>query len=176
MTLYKRYVALTIVDDKAAIDVGEPDFPIAITAAKRNRKGIEVLDNPNFAGDHDFHRLKITASVFDVVNIPDNPSESFYTGQVYVGIKDAVFEPSTALRYLCEQFKVLEMEGLSERAIHALRSDGGPEHRVRNGSVQVALICYFLESKCDLVIGLNTCPTQSWTSPAERVMPVLNLG
>ena len=136
---------------------------------------MEVLDNPNFAGDHDIHHFKITASVFDVVNIPDNPSESFYTGQVYVGIKDAVFEPSTALRYLCEQFKVLEMEGLSERSIHAFRSDGGPEHRVRNGSVQVALICYFFESKCDLVIGLSTCPTQSWTSPAERVMPVLNL-
>ena len=72
-------------------------------------------------------------------------------------------------------YKVLEMEGLSECAIHAFRIGGGPEHRVRNGSIQVALICYFLESKCDLVIGLNTCPTQSWTSPAERVMPVLNL-
>ena len=94
---------------------------------------------------------------------------------MYVGIKDAVFEPSTALRYLCEQFKVFEMEGLSECAIHAFRSDGGPGNRVRNSSIQVALICYFLESKCDLVIGLNTCPTQSWTSPAERVMPVLNL-
>ena len=75
--MYKRYVALTIVDEKAAIDVGEPDFPI--TAAKQNRKGLEVLDNPNYAGDHDFHRFKITAYVFDVVNIPDNPSESFYT-------------------------------------------------------------------------------------------------
>ena len=75
---------------------------------------MEVLDNPNFAGDHDIHHFKITASVFDVVNIciRDNPRESFYTGQVYVGIKDAVFEPSQALRYFCEQFKILEMEGL----------------------------------------------------------------
>ena len=94
---------------------------------------------------------------------------------MYVGIKDAIFEPSNALRCACEQIKVLEMEGLVNRAIQMDLADGGPEHRLRNGSVQISKIAYFCETKPDIYVAMNTCPGHSWRSPAERVMPVLNI-
>ena len=42
-------------------------------------------------------------------------------------------------------------------------------------SVQVALLCLFLRVNCDILIAVSTCPYQSWTNPAERVMSVINL-
>ena len=70
---------------------------------------------------------------------------------------------------------VLRANGSINRAIHYNQADGGPEHRVRNGSVKVANICIFCETQCDMLAVMNTCPYQSFTSPAERVMPVLNV-
>ena len=75
-----------------------------------------MVDNPNYAGDHDFHRFKVTPSVFDIVDIPSDPDGSFYQGKVYVAIKDAVFEPSSALRYACEHVMVLRANGNINKA------------------------------------------------------------
>ena len=88
--------------------------------------------------------------MFDIVNIPSDPDGSFYQGKVYVAIKDAVFEPSSALRYACEHVMVLRANGSINKAIHYNQADGGPEHRVRNGSVKVANICIFCETQCDM--------------------------
>ena len=90
--LYRAYCNLMLGDDKASVNIGEPEFPI--TAVPRNRTTIQCIGNTNQAGDHDFHRFKLTPSVFSVVQIPDAPAETFYKGQVYIGIKDAVFEAS----------------------------------------------------------------------------------
>lgn len=44
------------------------------------------------------------------------------------------------------------------------------------GSVQVtALIALFVRMNFDMLIAIRTCPNQSWTNPAERVMSILNL-
>ena len=42
-------------------------------------------------------------------------------------------------------------------------------------SVQLSLLCLFLELDLDLLIAVRTCPTQSWVNPAERCMYLLNL-
>ena len=54
-------------------------------------------------------------------------------------------------------------------------SDGGPDHRVTFGSVQVAFITLFRALDLDMLICVRTCPYQSWTNVAERVMSTLNL-
>ena len=49
--------------------------------------------SPNFAA---------IPSVALLVNIPEQVSDSWYTGRVFVGVKDAVFEPSSPLRHAKE--------------------------------------------------------------------------
>ena len=56
-----------------------------------------------------------------------------------------------------------------------LYTDGGPDHRLTYGSVQVFLLCLFIRFNLDLLIAVRTAPGNSWTNLAKRVMPVLNL-
>ena len=109
--MYCDVATCVIADDKTGVDIGEPNFPI--TAMKRNLRGIQEVDNPNYAGDHDFHQFKLTPYVFDIIDIPNDSNGSFYKGKLFVGIKDAVFEASSALRYACEDAKVIVKAGLN---------------------------------------------------------------
>ena len=54
--------------------------------------------------------VNITHSVDLVCEIPDSPSDSFYSGQIYVSLKDSVFGGSDALRHVVELLDVLELE------------------------------------------------------------------
>ena len=55
-----------------------------------------------------------------------------------------------------------------------LVSDGGSDHQVTFGSVQVANICMFQPLDLDMLVCVRTCPYQSWQNIAERVMSTLN--
>ena len=54
-------------------------------------------------------------------------------------------------------------------------SDGGPDHRLTYLSVKVAMIALFKSLDLDMLIAIRTCPYQSWSNLAERVMSTLNL-
>ena len=56
-----------------------------------------------------------------------------------------------------------------------LVTNGGGDHNVSHASVQVALICLFFYLDLDMLVAMRTCPTQSWTNIAERVMSILNI-
>ncbi len=43
-------------------------------------------------------------------------------------------------------------------------------------SVQIALLCVFIQLDLDMLVAVRTCPYQSWQNIAERVMSTLNLG
>ena len=119
---------------------------------------------------------KLTPSIWIFVKIPDHPNDSFCRGKMFLSVKDSVFEPSTALRYTTEQYKIATSEYKHTSPVQLILADGGSEHRNRNGSVKIALICYFLECDCDFLASLNTCPYNSWVNPAERGMPILKIG
>ena len=53
-------------------------------------------------------------------------------------------------------------------------SDGGPDHRV-TFAVQVSCLTLFRALDLDMLICDRTCPYQSWTNIAERIMSTLNL-
>ena len=131
--MYREYTCATFADDKAGVDVGEPDFPISIL--KQQRRGIQLVENPNVAADHDFHRFKLTPSVWIVVSIPESVGDSFYTGEMHVCVKDAVFKPSTAMRYLAEQAKIAKSTGKVDCPVHMGVGDGGSEHTTQNVSM-----------------------------------------
>ena len=47
--MYKEHLVLAIVDDKAAIDIGEENRPI--TAVQQNRKGMQEVNHSNSVVD-----------------------------------------------------------------------------------------------------------------------------
>ena len=171
--MYREYFNLMFVDDKAGVNIGEPEF--SISTLPRNKKGIVAFGVENFAGDHDFHRFKVTLSVLSVVTIPEHQNNSFYFGQVYIAIKGTVFQPSSSIRYVAEQYAIMVQEAVQANPIQAVLADGGPEHKVRNGSVKLAHICLFLKTGADLSIMLNTAPNNSWANPVERTHSTLNI-
>ena len=46
------------------------------------------------ASDPNFHVASVTPSVNLICSICNEPLESFYGGQVYVGLKNSIFQPS----------------------------------------------------------------------------------
>ena len=78
-------------DDKSSFKIGDPGDALAVV---ERSKGAWDGKRPVQASQHDFATFKGNPSVWLVTDIPDDPSESFYRGQVYVSVKDAVFEPS----------------------------------------------------------------------------------
>ena len=124
-------------------------------------------------GDHDFTKFSLVPSVTLVNDIPDDVSKSWYTGRVFVSLKDAALEPSSPLRHITELEHILVDE---ERKVLLLYSDGGPDHRVTYLSVQVSLIALFIKHNLDYLCAARTAPCHSWRNPVERIMSVLNLG
>jgi len=54
-------------------------------------------------------------------------------------------------------------------------TDGGPDHRLTFVSVKFSYLALFLYLNLDMLVAVRTCPYQSWSNLAERVMSTLNL-
>ena len=104
---YREISSFVCIDDKHCIKVGEPGFPVA--AAERGRQVIVSSHTAFVVGDHDFTKFKITPSVILLVNIPDSIEKSWYTGEVFVGLKEAVYEPSSPIRMLLSFINVFQL-------------------------------------------------------------------
>jgi hypothetical protein len=136
-----------------------------------------VSEKETFAvGDHDFTKFSIIPSVVLDVEIPDKFEGSWYTGQVFVGLKDAVFQSSSPLRHATKLHTLL-LQRVAARTILFIYSDGGPDHRLTYISVQLSLIALFLNLNLDFLVACRTAPNHSWKNPVERgVMSLLNIG
>ena len=176
---FRENCLMICLDDKATVPVGEPGKPQA-TGVRGHNRSLAPLDGPVLSAmDHDFHLAGIIPSVAFVLDIPDNPADSFFNGRVFVTCKDKIFEHSSPFRHGAELGRILEnhlcAEGVLKQKMLLLYTDGGPDHRVTYGSVQVSLICMFIQFDLDILIAVRTAPGNSWTNLAETVMPVLNL-
>ena len=129
-------------------------------------------------GDHDAGSSRDNAvpTVTLISDIPDDASESFYQGQVYVAVKSSIMQPSTIVRAHCELSKLLLSQKLENQTVGIMLTDGGPEHNIVFASVQIALILLWRFVKFDILVVCRSCPQNSWTNEVERVMSVLNLG
>ena len=160
-------------DDKHRIKIGEPGFPVA--AAERGRRVIVSLDKEFSVGDHDFTKFSLIPSVSLINEIPSSIEGSWYSGEVHVGLKDAVFEPSSPLRHTTELHSLL-ITRLQSKSVLFLYSDGGPDHRLTYISVQLSLIALFLNLDLDFLCAGRTASYHSWRNPVERIMSIVNLG
>lgn len=150
--------------------IGEPGYPVA--AAERGRQVIVSNTDTFVVGDHDYTRFSIIPSVALEVEIPDAFEGSWYTGQVFVGLKDAVYQASSPLRHATELHSKL-ITRIGSKTILFLFSDGGPDHQLTYVSVQLSLI---VNLNLDCLVACRTAPNHSWKNPVERIMSILNLG
>uniref|UniRef100_U9U2U0 Uncharacterized protein n=1 Tax=Rhizophagus irregularis (strain DAOM 181602 / DAOM 197198 / MUCL 43194) TaxID=747089 RepID=U9U2U0_RHIID len=159
--------------DKHKVPIGEG---VATSTGVRNKKSMVLKEANLVACDYDFTKLSLTPSVIFICKVPLSIEESFYDGQVFVSYKDTIFQPSTVIRHTTEFFNVISAYyPQTIPPILCIYTDGGPDHRVTYGSVQISLICLFLCEDFDMLIALRTALHQSWTNPAERIMSILNL-
>ena len=70
--------------------------------------------------DHDFTKCGMIPSVTLFCDVPSTIEESFYTGQVYVGLKDPIFEPSSALRHAAELHGIIARRNLNHPVLRVL--------------------------------------------------------
>ena len=122
--LMRKYSSFFCLDDKHRIKVGEPNFPVAAT--ERGRKVLTVAGSQFLVGDHDFTTFSLIPSVILHIDIPDNISGSWYTGQVHIGLKDGALEASSPTHHMTELLSIVELETMS-KPILFLYSDGGPD-------------------------------------------------
>ena len=114
---FKSHSNFVCLDDKHRAKVGEPGFPVAAV-----ERGVG-LDSSMQVGDHDFTHFSITPSVCFILQIPDVVEESWYRGQVLVGIKESASSP---LRHSTELSNILISKHLDTEPILFLYTDGGP--------------------------------------------------
>lgn len=120
-------------------------------------------------------KFSLIPSVSLFVKIPSSIDDSWYDGDVHIGLKDAVYEPSSPLRHATELYSLL-ITRLGTKSVIFLYTDGGPDHRLTYISVQLSLIALFLNLDLDFLCAGRTPPYHSWRNPVERIMSIVNLG
>ena len=169
--MFREYSTFHCMDDKHRVQVGEPGYPVA--AAERGRRVLVRRDESFEVGDHDFTKFSIVPSVSLSVDIPEDIAGSWYSGQVHIGFKEGVFEPSSPHRHMTELYQMVKD---NDKPVMFIYSDGGPDHRLTYLSVQLSIIALYLKLNLDFICAARTAPCHSWRNPAERVMSIVNLG
>lgn len=96
-------VTKIIVDDKAAVPVGEPDLPVCSNVRKMHASLIALQDTSKpYALDHDFHRANICPSMALVIKTPESVTQSWRHGRLLCSIKESATQVSTAMRHAVE--------------------------------------------------------------------------
>ena len=97
---FREHSHMFCLDDKHRMKIGEPGFPVA--AAERGRRVMVKVGSSFDVADHDFTKFSMIPSVVLMNNIPQDITESWYRGKVYVSLKDAAFESSSPIRHMTE--------------------------------------------------------------------------
>ena len=100
-----EYTGFVCLDDKHKIKVGEPGYPLA--AAECGRRVMVSATKAFEVEDHDFSKVSVIPSVSLLIDIPTEISDSWYSGQVTVCLKESAFQPSSPLRHVCKLYKIL---------------------------------------------------------------------
>ena len=166
--LMREYSVFLSTDDKHKVKVGETDKPVAST--ERGRQFIVPVGSQSLA----FTKLSIIPSVVLQTEIPEEFSGLWYDGQVMVMLKRA-FEPSSPARHSTEMATIINQE-VPHHPILLIYSDGGPDHRLTNLSVKLALIGLYLKLDLDYLCAARTAPYHSYRNPVEQIMSIINLG
>jgi hypothetical protein len=185
-------------DDKSKVPVGEPGRRVASGVRPRGHGRIVSTGDSQAdlaAMDHDQYKANATPSVSLFIDVPIMSAESFYAGQLFVAVKDSVFQPSTPVMHavelarnlltvsrcglsddvpLVQQLKVAS-NNLSLPEVFVLKTDGGADHNVKHARVQLSAIMFFMACDLDVYVSMRTAPHQSFLNEVERAMSLLNI-
>ena len=130
------------------------------------------------ATDHDYHVGNLTPSVNLICDIPQEASDSFYSGQIYVGLKNSIFQASDPFRHAVELIDVLRKnyQDCQIPSFLCLLTDGGCDHSIKYLFVRCALLALFKVCNFDILNVGRCAPYHSFVNPAERCMSLLNIG
>jgi hypothetical protein len=170
---FKEHLVFVSMDDKHTIKVGEHNCPVA--AVERGKQVLVAIGTKLVVADHDFTRISMTPSVNLFIQVPDHIDESFYTGQVCVSFKENAFQPSSPMRHMAELKGGMTSMKINKPILLAY-TDGGPDHRLTYLSVQLSLICLWLDLDLDFLCAVRTPPKHTWKNPVERIMSIINIG
>ena len=103
-------------DDKCKIPIGLPGLPLAATSRQGGQGGTRgsfVAPGVTLgAADHDFHKQgSITPSVTLLGDIPEEASGSWYAGQLYLDLRDSVFQGSEPMLHMANLLQYLRTHG-----------------------------------------------------------------
>ena len=99
------------------------------------------LNETFHVGDHDFTKFSLISSVALSVDIPTDVAESWYAGDVFIGLKEGVFKPSSWHRHMAELLDIIHsLDLLSDKSVLFLYSDGAPDHHLTYTSIQLSHI------------------------------------
>ena len=128
---------------------------MATGARANNRDIVAVGDNDGLkALDHKFHNANLVLSGALHSNNTDSVAGSFFTGdedgmgQLFVTLRDAIFDPSHVFDHCAQLIEMLKMKCISPNVLE-LQTDGGPDHALKRVAVKLALIATFIKLDID---------------------------
>lgn len=161
-------------DDKYYCKVGELGYFVVVV--DRGKCVVVVEDKVFVVFDYDFIKFSVVLSVIMLVDIFEFIEEGFfYRGQVYVGVKDLVFEFFLLLWYIVELKQILLDEELYFKFILCFYIDGGLDYWFIYLLVQLLLVCFFLSGDFDMLIVVRILFMGLWRNLFECIMLILNL-
>ena len=92
-------------------------------------------------GEHDFTKFSLIPSVAFIIDIPAAIDGSWYDDEVYIGLKGAVYKPSSPLQHLTELYSILVIR-IGERKALFIYTDGGADHHL----TFVSFVCLMMLS------------------------------
>ena len=100
----------------------------------------------------------LTPSVNLICDIPQEASDSFYSGQIYVGLKNSIFQASDPFRHAVELIDVLRKNYQDCQIPSFLRlfTDGGCDHSIKYLFVRCALLGLFKVCNFD-ILNVGRC-------------------
>ena len=191
-------------DDKAKIPIGEPGHIVStgacphhynISSTENTRTNMDLLD-------HEFHKGSITPSVELVILISISRNDSWHQGDIYVVLKDSVFELSTIWQHCTQLAMCLLNEGAEKTDVSKierlkdfialtpedkknilrhipfyliLSTDGGPDKNTHIAT-KAALLGLVILLDLAAIVAFRNALDCFWINPVERVMSLLNLG
>ena len=171
-------------DDKAMIPEGLPGLPVD-SRARPHGPVFALAEEQLAASDHDADRQgAIVPSLHFLKQIPEHPSDSWYSGSPICVLHDAVFEKSNPFFHAANLLHILRSQGGADGLLFGLRDllflslqhDGGADHHNQHLKVKLSLLAL---KRCLPVKRLDSqrgCPGQSAALIHERVFSLLNIG
>ena len=139
--MVREHCLFVCLDDKHQMKVGEPGYPVA--SAERGRRMMVNKGSVFELGGHDFTKYSLIPSVAFLIDVPADVIGSWYDGLVHVLLKEAAFEPSSAVRHSAELSKIITSNYNPVQPVLFLYTDGGPEHNLTHMAIQLSLIALF---------------------------------